>query len=540
MSNKKRALTLALLIVFVLTTALTGCGQIAGETPSPVASASSEATATAEVSATTEPSASEEPVKLEMVKLKYFAPSGPQKADAQAAVQAEVNKLLTEKINAEMELNLIDWGVWFDKFPVILASGEQADLMFSASWSSYTTEAAKNSFLDVTDLLKQYGQGITGSIQDGFIKAATIKGKLFAVPENKDAAQGYALFLQKDILDKAGVKPESIKSLDDLTPVLEYVSKNEKGLIPMPTILDAGGLYICTADGFAEGVADYSRYEIGYDSWRGIVVYDSKEDKFKSLDPSVSKTWMSYAKLMSSWSKSGYFMKDILTNKSVDAGLMWKEGKTWMTTSSDVPGQLETITASVGKEVVQIPMLPGICNTDSMTGSLTTIPRASIDPARAMMTINLMHTDKDLVNLMVSGVEGKNYVKTGDNSIKLPDGIKLKSDTGWDPGNWWMVGNAFLNYIWDTDLQNRWEAVKTYNDKAPRSSILGFSFDSTNVKAEVATVNTVFEQYKRLIQTGSGDTEKYVTEMFDKMNAGGLDKIIAEYNVQLVEWKAAQ
>jgi len=477
--------------------------------------------------------------RLEPLILKYYWPCSPQQAEAQASVQEAVDRYLTAKINTRLELNPVDWGTWFDKYPVILASGEQADIMFSACWSGYVAEAGRNSFLELSDLLAQYGQGIIGSLAPEFLKAATIRGKLFAIPQNKDAAQGYALYLQRDIVEKAGVKPENIKALDDLEPILEYVRDYEKSLIPLATTLDAGAMYVCTRAGFADGIGDFSKYEGGYDQWGSVVVYDKINGKFVSLDPSVSEVWMAYGKLMNRFGKKGFFMKDILTNKSVNAGKLWAEGKTWFTTSSDVPGQLEAIRNSVKKDILMVPMLPSVMNTNSLTGSLTAIPRSAISPTRSMMVINLMHKEKELVNLLVNGVEGKNYIKSGENTMELPAGAATKADTGWDPASWWLVGNAFLNYVWDTDLPDRWARMREYNAKSSVSPIVGFNFDSSSVKSEMAATTNVFEQYKRLIFTGSGDTEKYVTMMFQKMKDAGLDKIVTEYNVQLAEWKAA-
>jgi len=535
-------MSMILAAMLLSSTALSGCLQISEPAPNSSEETMDRAEASDSFILSGEKGGAYEKApdtSLEPLTLKYFWPCSLQKAEALASVQAAVDRYLTAKINTRLELNPVDWGTWFDKYPVILASGEQADIMFSACWSGYVAEAGRNSFLELTDLLAQHGQGIIGSLAPEFLKAATIRGKLFAIPQNKDAAQGYALYLQKDIVEKAGVKPEGIKALDDLEPILEYVRDYEKSLIPLATTLDTGAMYVCTRAGFAEGIGDFSKYEGGYDQWGSVVVYDKINDKFISLDPSVSNAWMAYGKLMNRFGKKGFFMKDILTNKSVDAGKLWAEGKTWFTTSSDVPGQLETIRNSVKKDILMIPMLPSVMNTNSLTGSLTAIPRSAISPARSMMVINLMHKEKELVNLLVNGVEGKNYVKTGENTIRLPDGASVKSDTGWDPASWWLVGNAFLNLVWDKDLPDRWVKVQEYNAKSPVSPIVGFNFDSSHVKSEMAATTNVFEQYKRLIFTGSGDTENYVTMMFRKMKDAGLDKIVAEYNIQLTEWKDA-
>ena len=42
-------------------------------------------------------------------------------------------------------------------------------------------------------------------------------------------------------------------------------------------------------------------------------------------------------------------------------------------------------------------------------GSMLAIPRTSENPERAMMFINMMHTNKELVNLLVWGIEGVHH-----------------------------------------------------------------------------------------------------------------------------------
>jgi putative aldouronate transport system substrate-binding protein len=533
MHKTKTLVCLFTVMVFTLGALLNGCAQ------SPTPAATSAATVAATVAPAETPAApTQEPLK--QVALKYYLPASTFTDQAMTAVQDAVNKYLTDKLNCTLELGYLTWDQWGTKYPVILSSGDQADLMFTAQWSGFSTGIANGSFTELTDLLKQYGQGIQANIQDGFIKAATVKGKLYAIPENKDAAQGYGLYLDPTVLDKAGVKLADLKSLDDLTPVLAYIKANMPDMIPLPITLNGGGIFNCTKTGIAEGVGDNSTKEFGYDDQMGVIDFDSKADKFIIVDPSTSQIWPAYAQLMSQWFKAGYFRPDITTDTTDTSVGLLKDGKSWMTYSSDAPGQLESISLQANKTLVYMPLLPDICNTGSMTGSLTAIPVSSVDPARAMMVLNLMHTDGTLVNLLTNGIEGKNYVKTGDSTIKLPEGFKNKGDTGWDPGLWWEVGNAFLGYVWDTDLQDRWTKVKAYNDAAPRSPLLGFMFDKSKVTTEFVAVNNIYQQFDPLIITGQGDTADYVNQMFTQMKTAGLDKIVDEFNVQYQAYKAAQ
>ena len=72
-------------------------------------------------------------------------------------VLAEINKKLKADINATMEINYIGWGDLDSKYPLVLASGENIDWIYTANWCKYSQEATKGSFLELSeDLLKKY------------------------------------------------------------------------------------------------------------------------------------------------------------------------------------------------------------------------------------------------------------------------------------------------------------------------------------------------------------------------------------------------
>ena len=61
-------------------------------------------------------------------------------------------------------------------------------------------------------------------------------------------------------------------------------------------------------------------------------------------------------------------------------------------------------------------------------------------PARAMMFLNLLHTDKYLINLLNWGIENKHYKKVSDNVIDYAPGVDAKT-TGYSMNQSWMFGN---------------------------------------------------------------------------------------------------
>lgn len=151
-----------------------------------------------------------------------------------------------------------------------------------------------------------------------------------------------------------------------------------------------------------------------------------------------------------------------------------------------------------------------------------------------MQLMNLLYTDKDIVNLLDNGIEGKHYVKNADGTIKAPEGV---TDTGY-LFNQWEIGNNALASVWEGTPTDIWDQIKKFNDSAIFSKALGFSFDASPVKTEVAAATNVLNQYKVGLESGSLDPA-LLSEFNSKLKAAGLDKIIAEKQKQLDAWAAA-
>ncbi|HAA25383.1 MAG TPA: ABC transporter substrate-binding protein, partial [Ruminiclostridium sp.] len=103
----------------------------------------------------------------------------------------------------------------------------------------------------------------------------------------------------------------------------------------------------------------------------------------------------------------------------------------------------------------------------------------------------------------------------------------------------YAMGNQFLSPLWRGEQPDLWEQMKKDNDTALRSKALGFTFNSENVKTELAAVNSVRSQYRMLIECGLADPDSGIIEEYvAKMKEAGVDKIIAEKQAQLDAWLA--
>jgi len=120
------------------------------------------------------------------------------------------------------------------------------------------------------------------------------------------------------------------------------------------------------------------------------------------------------------------------------------------------------------------------------------------------------------------GIEGVHYEKVTDNIIK-----ETEATSRYSPGTNWMLGNQFLNYLWDTESSNKWEQFQQFNEGVVDSPGLGFVFDGDEVKSEVAAVVNVDKQYLIALESGSVDPDVVLPEYIKKLKIAGIDKIIA-------------
>jgi putative aldouronate transport system substrate-binding protein len=174
-------------------------------------------------------------------------------------------------------------------------------------------------------------------------------------------------------------------------------------------------------------------------------------------------------------------------------------------------------------------------DTVAITNAMFAITANSKDPKRAMMMLNLLYSDKDIINLIDWGIEGKHYVKQPNNTIDFPPGVDA-SKSGYNLRQGWMFGNQFLSYPWTTDSPDIWTKMDTFNKGSKKSAALGFMYNPNPVKTELAAISNVVKQYSPGLENGALDPKENLPKFVAALKAAGIDKVIAEKQKQLDEW----
>jgi len=505
---RKRSMAAAVSTVFALSAILAGCGsgneQNAGSTTNTAISDKAGADNT-----------------LKPVNLTLYYPGSPQ--EDLPLVNEEINKYLTQKINATVELKPIEWGAWYDKTNLMFASNESFDMMFAAGWLNYPQAVARKVFQPVDDLMEKYGQDVIKNIPKETLEAGRIDGKLYAVATYKEFASAGGISMRKDLVDKYKLDLSNIKTIYDLDPVFEMIKKNEPNVLPLQ---DAGG----SLSGFVmDRLFDPVNDQVA------VIKYDTPNTKVVNLyaQPEV----MEMAKLFKSWMDKGYINKDAATTKQSSDDVV-KAGKAFSSGIVTKPGIESLAAINTGMPMVVIPLTPSRGNTQDATSAMFGISINSKNPERSMMFLNLLHSDKYLLNLLNFGIEGTHYVKIDENTIDYPSGLNATTSP-YVSNNTWMFGNQLMNYIWPDQPKDLWDQYRELNASKSESPVNGFTFNLEPVKAEEAAVKNVLDEMRPGIRTGTLDPETYMPKLLDKLKSAGIDKIIAEKQKQIDEWMAS-
>ncbi|HPJ03734.1 MAG TPA: DUF3502 domain-containing protein, partial [Candidatus Limiplasma sp.] len=178
-------------------------------------------------------------------------------------------------------------------------------------------------------------------------------------------------------------------------------------------------------------------------------------------------------------------------------------------------------------------------DTSSINALTWCVASTSRVPEAAMKFLNLTFTDADIVNLIIYGLEGRDYVLDADGFMSYPEGQDAATVPYTAQLSCGTMGNFFIMLpMVGTDPESLvWELEQNQNAKT--SVAMGFTFDSSSVKTEYTAVTNVIDQYLAGLICGSVDPETEIPIFLERLEEAGLGDIIAEKQAQLDAWVEA-
>ncbi len=509
--RKKLTKIVALAMALTMTTSmLAACGESGGAGSSDNPGKESESSVEESSQSTEEePESSADAAPEETVNITWYRYRPYAYTDEQEVVDA---------INAYMEpligvtVNVIN-AAEKEELDLALASGEDIDVFWTASWSNGFTYVKNHSAMDLTDLLPNY-PALQQSIPENIWEGAKLDGRSYYVPIYKESAVGHGMAYPKSLAEKYGWNFDNVETLADLTPMLQDAYEG-----------GASHAYASNGNEFVNAYIDtYSFIDYKY-----CVKADGSDNTV--LNIVETPEYAEFLKLMYEWNQAGYINDD-----SIQGFLTGAELKEFMpsddvafTSWPTVPDGEANASARFTVPCGVVTLTDNYINTNSPFGSAYMINVNSKKADACLKFLELLSTDETLADLAVFGIEGKHYNLTEDGRVQLVENSGFSYST-------WSSCSVMAPTLQVGEAENKKELYDTFNKEAKVAINSGFYFDTTKVEAEVAAIQAAYDEYQNLLELGFYNPDDYLPKFQEALKTAGVDKVVAEIQSQYDAW----
>ncbi len=452
-------------------------------------------------------------------------------------VMAKVNALLKQKVNANLEIQWVEWADWQTKYNLLLASGQPLDLItIGTDWLDTWNNAQKGAFLPMSeDMLKKYAPETWQEIPQKDWADSKYKNQIVLIPEDRYTQWiNHGFMYRGDWVKAAGIT-SPITDWETIGKYMQWIKDNKSGVIPFDVPVTNDNFFGFYVNSYTDSI-DIPPIPSGMGPIFSAKSYD---ERYTVVSHVFDDTFLNFTKLMKQWSDSGYWRKDVLNykgdnKKALEAGTTGVYEHHTQTYKGE---RVRMDKFQPGSELQFFPFGATRKNLVSMsiTHGGTSIGAHSKNPERALMVYDLIRHDPEIYHLFNYGIEGVQYV-IKDGVRTLPAGYNDANDSFYS--DFWGGRNDKLEIPSDQDYSKIGDLYKQYDQYAKPYPYDHFIFDSTKVQAEVAAISQVYAQYMPAINFGKvADPQKAVESFRSKLKAAGFDKVMEEIQRQLDAFK---
>lgn len=453
--------------------------------------------------------------------LVWYIPGGagyPYNEADEQDVYAAFNDLLERDLGTTVEINVQgSFGEYDERMPLILASGEYMDILWTAVWSNdFLQNASDGFYAGLDDLLEEYGQDILADIREQ-LEATRVDGEIRAIWSQQIAAYNSVFSVRMDLVEKYGWTPETVTSIDQIEPWLAEVRDNERELVPFgrPEWGFLQPYYGIGNFGFLDGIL-------------GVRVQDDSLEVLNLLETPEFREWVDLAY---QWQNAGFIPEDGLTYTQDQWRQMQNQARTAFNHHNTYNPQLAEVEhAGVLYKTYRIG--EPLTLTSNITNTLHAVHSRSVQKEKAVEMLNWLWTNSEAYNTLVWGLEGRHHERLG------PNQIRPIQDSGYYTNLPWMFGNTFIGYLLPGQDEDLFDEVARLNEESLKANILGFNADRSEVRTLIASVSAVVDQYETPLIGGWVNPETAIPEFQAALNRAGFQELIEALQVQVDEWAA--
>lgn len=521
---KLKKLVSLLLVGAMAGALLTGCGGSDSNSEEAVGSAAEEA------------GDDEELTEIEVYCATLFGASGVEE------VEDAVNEITEEEIGVHVNLNQIEMASYVEQISLMFSSQETMDLLLAIPNGSagYSSLVAQKQLQPLNDLLDENAPELKAEMER-YLAGTTSNGNTYTVPVYRQFNSDAYIVMRADVLDDLGLREKA----ENMTSWSEYL---EIAKAVVDSDYDNGKVTTVLANNSSVGsVISLDNIMTGNENWEDNYSFDNLGDTFRmiAVDEETDSVYSYYQSedyynmlaLMNQMYNDGYVYKDAATTDDSGETLMASDIAFSFVTTGET-GVEQSKATSTGKEVVCTKLVSEEIFTGSATKFSWGVPITAEEPEAAVKFLNLMYTNETIENLLVWGIEGRDYELNDEGeAVRSEDAVYKSNDFLW--------GNQFLAYPAAGQGSDFREKALEETENATLSKYFGCSVDTSTITNELTAVDNVVLQYQAAYESGSTSAgasyDEFVNGDFYKaLDEAGMQTVLDEYQAQLDAWLAEQ
>ena len=458
------------------------------------------------------------PENIDTVQIVMFDDSQPKD---EALVENAVSKITREKIQANVDIETIVYTGYTSEYNLLLSENPKIDLICMLPGSDVMKSLVSMDLLQpLEELLDFYGQDIENTL-GGSLKSGEYRQHQYSIPSIRQSGHMDGVILLREMIDKYNIDVSRLKSWQDLDDIFAIIHENEPQLTVLAPVRRDWGL---------------ASYMVNTDNLGGRnsgVLLNGGLDDLKVVNYFESEEYKQAVYKVREWYTKGYIDQDVLFQQESHRNLM---------SQGQVFSYFNLITMDDNQEhhsipKISVPLMDCVATTDTSQQVLWGIPSASANPQKAMQFLNLMYSDKEIVNLLQYGIEGVHYT-IQENGTMLHE-MDATEKSGYFR-KYTQSGNLDLlitSQVLGPDFSQKKQALE---DETKYSKAYGFVFDTTALETELSAIQAVLDIYQLPLELGTVDPDTELPIMLEKLREAGIDQVIAEKQRQLNHWASLQ
>ena len=484
--------------------------------------ATTAAATTAATESTAQPAVDAKPMR-------YYMPGTPQLMNDEVA--AEINaRLARDGVPLIYMPYYVPWDQWSNKTNVMLASGEEFELIHIMEDGVPTSlYVARDGLAPLGDVIKNYAPKLIDLFEPVLWECATVGGEIYSIPAYWRDASGDGegtIGIRVDKFEEFGLPiPKTPDEALEVLPRLNELWKAQDGMdryvfehspsrspVALHRSQDAWPYYV-TQDGvFVVWQSGEAGLFFETDEFRQDAEFMRKLNDLGLLHPDVLNMPND---LRSSYMDYGDFLMNIMTGPG--SGKIKTQG---------VDPNNEVLEYWFNDDKPYLMCLP-LLNSNG-------VPSTTSTPELGPMFLEWVYTSQENHDLLILGLEGVTYDLLA-NGDYMP--IKNELDQRLYYFDFWMISYVPL-HRWSaddesTDRQKADFVGNIFPDKTLFSPVIGFNFNPESVATQMSNMAAEYTASILPIKLGILPYDENFGPAMEKMRAAGCDTVIAEYQKQL-------